>query len=121
MTVPLTNEFWVLRSAYLFAGPAEMLRDVELVEDDPSMRVKNVLAGRREVRRPPIHRDRLESRAASRAEFFVEGTQRLLLALVADPENAIAIEIVYDRDVLRPLTEGRLVDSDAAGLLLLPS
>jgi hypothetical protein len=45
----------------------------------------------------------------------------LLLALVADPQHAISIEIVHDRDVLGSLTERRLVDSDAARPLFLSS
>ena len=92
-----------------------------IVEDDPSIRIGNVLAGGSDVRSPHVHCDRFESRAPFWAQLGIEGAHRLLLSVVSDPENAIPVQIVHDCYVLGALAERRLVDPDATRSLLLPA
>jgi len=55
-------------------------RDAELVEHDLLLRIRHLLAGRRDVGRPHIHRDPLEGSTRLWTQILVVPLEGLLLA-----------------------------------------
>jgi hypothetical protein len=110
----LGGEAAVLTAADLVERLAEMMHDVELVEDDACLwriSFERVAKGL-----PPVHRGQLDAGRLLRAQRRKEEVEvRVDAAFAADPDWSSAIEVTDDDPVVMALPDGDLVHADRPG------
>jgi hypothetical protein len=101
-----------LGGAYLVDGLAHMGHDVEAVKHMPGL--PGLLGNNPQVRLPHVRADELQSRAALGSEPAEEAQQGLDLALLADPQQALAVgvDLVDQRQVAMSALPLHLVHTD---------
>ena len=102
----------ILSLANLIDGLPEVLGDVELVEHDLGIRIRNVRARGADVGRPHVHCDVIKLRAAPGPQTLEIGLQNLLLAVVGHVNHDFRVDVVNHRHVLVPLLERGLIHTD---------
>lgn len=112
----LARQSLVLALAHLVEGLAEVADDVELVEQDVSLRRVLGLERRRAERLPHVHHSQPDALAHRRAEALVELVHTGLGAVLAtEPDGSPTLEIAHHDAVGVALLDGHLVDADHLG------